>query len=96
MRWVWMPAIMMIHGTNEEFSTGSHAQYPPNESASYAQKLPIKMPMPKIPPENNDHFKPDLSHALSSLDQSPAMAYAKGTTVEANPKNNVGGCMVFQ
>ena len=30
----WMAAMPMIQGTSEEFSTGSHAQYPPNESVS--------------------------------------------------------------
>ncbi|MBK8392299.1 MAG: hypothetical protein IPL23_24900 [Saprospiraceae bacterium] len=48
------------------------------------------------PPENNDHFKPDLSHALSSWTRVLQWRMQKGTTVEANPKNNVGGCMVFQ
>ena len=34
---VWNAAMPMIHGTSDEFSTGSQAQYPPNERVTYAQ-----------------------------------------------------------
>ena len=31
---VWMAAIPMSQGTSDEFSTGSQAQYPPNDRVS--------------------------------------------------------------
>src|SRR5579871_3302082 len=37
-------AVMVSHGRSEAFSTGSHPQYPPQPSTSYAQCEPRKMP----------------------------------------------------
>ena len=42
-------ATRTIHGTSDEFSTGSQAQNPPKLNASYAQAPPIKMPAPSMP-----------------------------------------------
>ena len=82
---------MVIHGTSEEFSTGSHAQKPPKPSASYAQAPPMRMPVPKIMITKKLHGMAGAIQPLKSLRTSPPMAYANGTKVLAKPKNSVGG-----
>src|ERR1700678_3870465 len=37
-------AVPVIQGSSEAFSTGSHAQYPPQPSTAYAQCAPSKIP----------------------------------------------------
>src|SRR5207249_421873 len=39
-------ATVISHGSRLAFSTGSHAQYPPQPSVSYAQKPPSMTPNP--------------------------------------------------
>src|SRR5690348_6330350 len=38
-------AVPLIQGSRDAFSTGSHAQYPPQPSTWYAQAIPRQMPM---------------------------------------------------
>ena len=59
---VCMAAIEKSQGTSEEFSTGSHPQYPPHPSVSYAQKPPRMMPVPRI-------IEPNTSHGVAGLIQ---------------------------
>jgi hypothetical protein len=87
---------MINHGTSDAFSTGSHAQKPPKVSDSYAQAAPIIMPSPRMAAENNAHGIAAFVHPVKSLFQRPAIAYAKGTSVEAKPRNNTGGCITIQ
>ena len=39
-----MKAVAVSHGMREAFSTGSHAQYPPQPSSTYAHLAPSRMP----------------------------------------------------
>src|SRR5688572_8952393 len=83
-------------GTSDAFSTGSHAQNPPKESASYAQAPPIRMPVPSTMMPKKDQVKAERCHSLYFFVHRPAMANAKGTTVEAKPKKRVGGWITIQ
>src|ERR1041385_5972275 len=38
-------AVAVIQGSNDAFSTASHAQYPPHPSTEYAQPAPSKIPV---------------------------------------------------
>src|ERR1700693_2654859 len=38
-------AVAVIHGSRDAFSTGSHAQYPPQPSTAYAQPAPSRTPV---------------------------------------------------
>ena|ERR1035437_2778588 len=87
----WAAPTNVNHGTKDAFSTGSQAQKPPKLKASYAHAPPIKTPVPKTITPKNAHGSAGLIHSLNFFFHNPAMAYAKGTTVNAKPKNKVGG-----
>src|SRR5207247_1340933 len=40
----WRYAVETSHGMKAAFSTGSHAQYPPQPSTSYAHRAPNRLP----------------------------------------------------
>src|SRR5882762_5453819 len=40
----WTKAVAVSQGKKAAFSTGSHAQYPPQPSSSYAQSMPSELP----------------------------------------------------
>ena len=67
-------ATSTIHGTRDEFSTGSQAQNPPKLRASYAQAPPIKMPAPKMPTAKNAQGNTGLIQLVKSLLHSAPMA----------------------
>ena len=50
-----MKAVNVSHGINDEFSTGSQAQYPPHPSSLYAQYPPRMIPADKNVHTNKDH-----------------------------------------
>ena len=87
----WAAEVIINHGSNEAFSTGSHAQYPPKERLSYAQKPPIIMPVPRTPIQAKLQIKAGCIHERDSPFQTAATLYANGTTPSAKPKNKVGG-----
>jgi hypothetical protein len=78
------------------FSTGSQLQYPPKFSVSYAQYIPIAIPIPNIKVENKVQGNASLIHELYCFVQSPDIQNEKGIAVDANPRNNVGGCIIIQ
>src|SRR5450631_4553057 len=88
---VCSPATSISQGTRDAFSTGSQAQYPPNVRDSYAQAAPIMMPVPRIQHEKSVQGKAVFVQDPYSFFHNPDTAKAKGTMVEANPKNNTGG-----
>src|SRR6476646_893334 len=45
----WRNAVAVSHGRNDAFSTGSHAQYPPQPSTSYDHHMPAMMAADKSP-----------------------------------------------
>src|SRR5688572_26525734 len=78
-------------GTNDAFSTGSHAQKPPKLNASYAHAAPIRIPVPKAMIPKKDHGIATAVHSFTFPDINPAIANANGISVDANPRNNTGG-----
>src|SRR5438045_8258095 len=38
-------AVLTSHGSSDAFSTGSHAQYPPHPSSTYAHHIPSTIPV---------------------------------------------------
>src|SRR5690606_37530657 len=92
----WPAPTKVSQGTNEAFSTGSHAQKPPKLRASYAQAPPIRMPRPKMPIPKKVHGRAGSIHSFTRLVQRPAMAKANGTNVEAKPRKRVGGWITIQ
>src|SRR5688572_7618391 len=48
-------AVHVSHGRNEEFSTGSQAQYPPQPSSTYAHHMPNRIPVVRNVHEMRDH-----------------------------------------
>ncbi len=92
----WTPTMPMIHGTSEEFSTGSQAQYPPKESVSYAQYPPIAMPTPSTAVAARAQGSAGRTHCVYRRFQSPATANANGAAIIVKPRKRVGGWMTIQ
>src|SRR5881394_4323841 len=59
-------AVFTSHGSSDAFSTGSHAQYPPHPSSTYAHHMPSTMPTVRKNQESNDHRLTTASHSASS------------------------------
>src|SRR5215207_10208966 len=75
-------AVFMSHGRSDAFSTGSHAQYPPHPSSTYAHHMPSTMPVVLKNQEIRVHFLIAASHSASSLRViSAAIANANGIVV---------------
>src|SRR5919206_697209 len=58
-------AVPVSQGRKDAFSTGSHAQYPPHPSSTYAHHMPSTMPMVRKNQETSDHRRTALSHSAS-------------------------------
>src|SRR5215472_5616512 len=58
-------AVPVSHGRNDAFSTGSHAQYPPHPSSTYAHHMPRQMPMERKSQERMVHFRIATSQSTS-------------------------------
>src|SRR3972149_910985 len=84
------------HGMSEEFSTGSHPQYPPQPNTPYAQYAPSMIPKPRTNPEKRIHGKALLSHEVNSFRHNAATAKLNGIAVNAKPTNKTGGWMTIQ
>src|SRR6266700_5585614 len=68
-------AVIVSQGNSEAFSTGSHAQYPPQPSSTYAHHIPRQMPTDRNSQESSVHFRMAISQSPSSfLDRSAAIA----------------------
>src|SRR6476620_617748 len=60
-------AVGVSHGRKDEFSTGSHAQYPPHPSSTYAHHIPSTMPIVRKNHDRSVHRRTMPSHCASSL-----------------------------
>src|SRR5688572_13477449 len=88
----WRNAVWVSHGNSDEFSTGSHAQYPPHPSSTYAHHMPSTMPTVRNSHDSSAHWRTAASHSLSSWRViSAAMTKAKGMCVATNPRYRFGG-----
>src|SRR4028118_1569959 len=47
-------AVPVSHGRSDAFSTGSHAQYPPHPSSTYAHHIPSAMPQVRKNHDSSD------------------------------------------
>src|ERR1700722_8093608 len=56
-------ALAVSKGKNAAFSTGSHPQYPPQPSTSYAQSAPRVLPMAKNIHAKSVHLRHAMIHS---------------------------------
>src|SRR5690349_13663683 len=76
-------AVIVSHGKNDAFSTGSHAQYPPHPSSTYAHHMPRQMPIERNSHESSVHLRIATSQSASSrFESSAATAKANGMVIE--------------
>ena len=74
---------MTSHGNSAAFSTGSHAQYPPHPSSTYAHHIPMSSPMLRNSHDTSVHLRIAVSHSVSSCFESSApIANANGIVIE--------------
>ncbi len=79
-------AVAVNHGIRPAFSTGSHAQYPPQPSSSYAQRPPRMRPNDRKKKQISIHTRTDDSHMSSSRpDASAPMPNANGMVAATKP-----------
>src|SRR6476620_5789668 len=75
-------AVFTSHGRSDAFSTGSHAQYPPQPSSTYAHHMPRTIPTVLKNQASNAQRLTAASHSASSLRVSrAAIANANGIEV---------------
>src|SRR5690349_4295343 len=75
-------AVFTSHGSSDAFSTGSHAQYPPHPSSTYAHHMPRTIPVVLKNHEMRVHLRIALSHSASRRRvMSAAIANANGIVV---------------
>src|SRR4030081_4096788 len=60
-------AVFTSHGSSDAFSTGSHAQYPPQPSSTYAHHIPSTNPTVLKNQESKAQRLTAASHSPSSL-----------------------------
>src|SRR5687767_8399280 len=61
----WRKAVLTSHGRSDAFSTGSHAQYPPQPSSTYAHHMPRIIPVVLKNHDTSVHFLMATSHSAS-------------------------------
>src|SRR5438046_6930463 len=59
-------AVLTSHGSSDAFSTGSHAQYPPQPSSTYAHHIPSTIPIVLKNQASSAHRLTAASHSASS------------------------------
>src|SRR5215210_5605267 len=59
-------AVLTSHGSSDAFSTGSHAQYPPQPSSTYAHHIPSVIPIERKSHDRSVHFRMAWIHPTSS------------------------------
>src|SRR5678815_1879082 len=84
----WRYAVAVSHGRNDAFSTGSHAQYPPQPSTSYDHHIPAMIAAERNPHEASIHRRDSTAHSLdvASFDRIAPMANANGTDIPTYPR----------
>src|SRR5712692_9163294 len=76
-------AVIVSHGRNEAFSTGSHAQYPPHPSSTYAHHIPRQIPIDRNNQESSVHLRIATSQSASRrFDNNADIANANGIVIE--------------
>src|SRR5947207_4248566 len=76
-------AVMVSHGSSDAFSTGSHAQYPPQPSSTYAHHIPRQIPIERNSQDKRVHLRIATSQSASSrFESSAAIANANGIVIE--------------
>src|SRR5258707_9423598 len=76
-------AVAVSHGRNEAFSTGSHAQYPPHPSSTYAHHIPRQIPIDRNNQESRVHLRIATSQSASRrFDNNADIANANGIVIE--------------
>src|ERR1700704_3100010 len=76
-------AVFTSHGSSEAFSTGSHAQYPPQPSSTYAHHIPMSSPIDRNSHDTSVHLRIATSQSTSSFfESSAATANANGIVIE--------------
>src|SRR5687768_8691621 len=58
-------AVITSHGRSDAFSTGSHTQYPPQPSSTYAHHMPRMIPVVLKNHDTSVHFLMATSHSAS-------------------------------
>src|SRR5215210_3049058 len=85
-------AVFTSHGRSDAFSTGSHAQYPPHPSSTYAHHIPRRIPVVLKNQARSAHRRTAASHSASSrLVTNAAIANANGIVVPTYPRYRFGG-----
>src|SRR5512141_3302894 len=76
-------AVAVSHGRNEAFSTGSHAQYPPQPSTSYDHHIPAMIAADRKPHDSRVQRRLSLIQrsAVTSPDSIAPTANANGTVI---------------
>ncbi len=83
----WRKAVAISHGIKEAFSTGSQAQYPPQERTSYAHQPPSVIPTVRNDQATRVERWLRRSHSGPGMANARApMAYAKGTESPTYPR----------
>src|SRR6185295_17848329 len=78
----WRNAVPVSHGNSDAFSTGSHAQYPPHPSSTYAHHIPRTIPVVLKNHEMRVQYLMAVSHSASSRRvMRAAIANANGIVV---------------
>src|ERR1044071_2896399 len=81
------------HAINAPFSTGSHAQKPPQPSLWYAQFPPNRIPALRNTHATSPQRLPLCLHpVLGSRTNTAAVVKANGTKRPENPNKSSGGC----
>ena len=85
-------AVTVNQGMREAFSTGSHDQYPPQPSSTYAHWAPRRIPAPR---KNHEKMVQRLMAVIHASSRRPArrdaMAKAKGMARPTYPIKRAGG-----
>src|SRR5947207_2191854 len=85
-------AVFTSHGSSDAFSTGSHAQYPPHPSSTYAHHMPSTMPTVLKNQASSAHRLTAASQSASRRRvNNAAIANAKGMEVPTYPRYRLGG-----
>src|SRR5687768_4369727 len=76
-------AVAVSQGRNDAFSTGSHAQYPPQPSTSYDHHIPAMMAAERNPHDASIQRRDSLAHSfdVASLETMAPIANANGTDI---------------
>src|SRR5687768_10804193 len=87
-------AVAVRNGMNDAFSTGSHAQYPPQPNTSYDHHIPATIAAARnIQASSVQRLVSRIQPSVSiSPDSTAPIAKAKGTDMPTYPRYSNGGC----